>query len=368
MKVLITGGAGFIGSHTADRLLKQGYEVRVLDSLQKPIHNAIPEYLDERIEFVAGSATDVRALTEALQGVDYVYHLAAFQDYLPYFSKFVDVNVSSTARIYELIVRDNLPIKKVIVASSQATLGEGLYLDSDGNEVLPDMRLEEDLKKGIWEPRPPDGKEIYCARTPERISNPQNPYGMSKIAEEMFALQLGKRYGIPSVAMRYSIVQGSRQSFYNAYSGACRIFCLAFHQGKEPQIYEDGNQIRDFVNIHDVVDANLLVLEDDRANYEMFNVGGGAPITVKHFAETVAEVFGIKDYEPKPCGKYRFGDTRHIWSDISKIESLGWKPTRTIYDSVSEYKEWLNSASSIDNIIEYCSKKMEDLNVLRDVS
>ena len=368
MKVLITGGAGFIGSHTADRLLKQGYEVRVLDSLQKPIHNAIPEYLDERIEFVAGSATDVRALTEALQGVDYVYHLAAFQDYLPYFSKFVDVNVSSTARIYEIIVRDNLPIKKIIVASSQATLGEGLYLDSDGNEVLPDMRLEEDLKKGIWEPRPPEGKEIYCARTPERISNPQNPYGMSKIAEEMFALQLGKRYGIPSVAMRYSIVQGSRQSFYNAYSGACRIFCLAFHQGKEPQIYEDGNQIRDFVNIHDVVDANLLVLEDDRANYEMFNVGGGAPITVKHFAKTVAEVFGIKDYEPKPCGKYRFGDTRHIWSDISKIESLGWKPTRTIYDSVSEYKEWLNSASSIDNIIEYCSKKMEDLNVLRDVS
>ena len=368
MKVLITGGAGFIGSHTADRLLKEGYEVRVLDSLQKPIHNDIPEYLDERIEFIAGSATDVRALTEALQGVDYVYHLAAFQDYLPYFSKFVDVNVSSTARIYEIIVRDNLPIKKIIVASSQATLGEGLYLDSDGNEVLPDMRLEEDLKKGIWEPRPPEGKEIYCARTPERISNPQNPYGMSKIAEEMFALQLGKRYGIPSVAMRYSIVQGSRQSFYNAYSGACRIFCLAFHQGKEPQIYEDGNQIRDFVNIHDVVDANLLVLEDDRANYEMFNVGGGAPITVKHFAETVAEVFGIQDYEPKPCGKYRFGDTRHIWSDISKLESLGWKPTRTIYDSVSEYKEWLNSASSVENIIEYCSKKMEELNVLRDVS
>ena len=368
MKVLITGGAGFIGSHTADRLLKEGYEVRVLDSLQKPIHNSIPEYLDERIEFMAGSATDVRALTEALQGVDYVYHLAAFQDYLPYFSRFVDVNVSSTARIYELIVRDNLPIKKVIVASSQATLGEGLYLDSDGNEVLPDMRLEEDLKKGIWEPRPPEGKEIYCARTPERISNPQNPYGMSKIAEEMFALQLGKRYGIPSVAMRYSIVQGSRQSFYNAYSGACRIFCLAFHQGKEPQIYEDGNQIRDFVNIHDVVDANLLVLEDDRANYEMFNVGGGAPITVKHFAETVAEVFGIEDYEPKPCGKYRFGDTRHIWSDISKLESLGWKPSRTIYDSIVEYKEWLDCASSIDNIIEYCSKKMEELNVLRDVS
>jgi len=280
MKVLITGGAGFIGSHTADRLLKEGYEVRVLDSLQKPIHNSIPEYLDDRIEFIAGSATDVRAITEALQGVDYVYHLAAFQDYLPYFSKFLDVNVSSTARIYEIIVRDNLPIKNIIVASSQATLGEGLYLDSYGNEVLPDSRLEENLEKGIFDLTAEDGGELFLAKTPEKISNPQNPYGMSKIAEEMFALQLGKRYKIPTVAMRYSIVQGSRQSFYNAYSGACRIFSLAFHQGKEPQIYEGGNQVRDFVNIHDVVDANLLVLEDERADYEMFNVGGGAPVTV----------------------------------------------------------------------------------------
>ena len=368
MKVLVTGGAGFIGSHTADRLLKKGYEVRVLDSLQKPIHDAIPEYLDERIEFMAGSVTDIRAITEALQGVDYVYHLAAFQDYLPYFSRFVDVNVSSTARIYEIIVRDNLPIKKVIVASSQATLGEGLYLDSNGNEVLPDSRLEENLEKGIFDLTAEDGGELFLAKTPERISNPQNPYGMSKIAEEMFALQLGKRYKIPTVAMRYSIVQGSRQSFYNAYSGACRIFSLAFHQGKEPQIYEDGNQVRDFVNIHDVVDANLLVLEDERADYEMFNIGGGAPVTVNQFASACAEVYGIKNYQPKPSGKYRFGDTRHIWSDTSKIESLGWKPTRTIYDSILEYKEWLDCASSVDNIIEYCSKKMEELNVLRDVS
>ena len=368
MKVLITGGAGFIGSHTADRLLKEGYEVRVLDSLQKPIHNSIPEYLDDRIEFIAGSATDVRAITEALQGVDYVYHLAAFQDYLPYFSRFVDVNVASTARIYEIIVRDNLPIKKIIVASSQAALGEGLYLDSRGNEVLPDSRLEENLEKGIFDLTAEDGGELFLAKTPERISNPQNPYGMSKIAEEMFALQLGKRYKIPTVAMRYSIVQGSRQSFYNAYSGACRIFSLAFHQGKEPQIYEDGNQVRDFVNIHDVVDANLLVLEDERADYEMFNVGGGAPVTVNQFASACAKIYDVKNYQPKPSGKYRFGDTRHIWSDISKLESLGWKPSRTIYDSIAEYKEWLDCASSIDNIIEYCSKKMEELNVLRDVS
>jgi len=370
MKVLITGGAGFIGSHTADRLLKEGYEVRILDSFEQPVHHEskIPKYLDDRIQIINGDVTNEKNLEAALDGVDIVYHFAAFQDYLPLFSKFVEFNVTSTARIFEIIVRNKLPIKKVIVASSQATLGEGLYVDSKGNDVLPDMRLEEDLKKGDWEVKSSDGRSIFLATTPETVSNPQNPYGMSKIAEEMFALQLGKRYKIPTVAMRYSIVQGSRQSFYNAYSGACRVFCLAFSQGKEPQIYEDGQQVRDFVNIHDVVDANLLVLNDERADYEMFNVGGGKAITVSEFASACAEVFGVKNYQPKPCGKYRFGDTRHICSDISKLEKLGWKPSRTIYDSIKEYKEWLSQAPSLDNIIEECNENMKKLNVLRDYS
>jgi dTDP-L-rhamnose 4-epimerase len=302
-----------------------------------------------------------------MKGCDIIFHFAAFQDYLPKFSEFVDVNISSTAKIYEVIYEFNLPIKKVIVASSQAALGEGLYKDINGKELQPDMRLEEDLKNGIWEPRCPKEYEgpITWAVTDETKTNPQNPYGMSKISQEMFALFLGKRYDIPTVALRYSIVQGSRQSFYNAYSGACRIFSLAFHQGKEPPIYEDGNQIRDFVNIHDVVDANIIAMEDSRANYEMFNIGGGVPITVKDFAKVVANIYGYTDYEPKPCGKYRFGDTRHIFSDISKMKSLGWQPKRTIGDSVLEYKQWLDTADCIDDIVEYCSKKMQELNVVR---
>jgi len=371
MKVLITGGAGFIGSHTADRLLSMGYDVRVLDLLTTPVHpnGQVPSYLDKRIEFIHGDTRSKSALHDALLGCDIVFHLAAFQDYLPQFSKFVDVNISSTAKIYELIVELNLPVKKVIVASSQSTLGEGLYIDAEGREVLPDMRLEEDLRKGKWEPRCPAGfvGPIVWAQTPETVSNPQNPYGMSKISSEMFALHLGKRYGIPSVAMRYSIVQGSRQSFYNAYSGACRIFSLAFYQGKEPAIYEDGNQIRDFVNIHDVVDANIVAMEDERADYEMFNVGGGKPVSVKEFARVAAEIFGLTEYEPKGCGRYRFGDTRHICSDISKLKSLGWKPQRNVYDSVTEYKEWLKTADCVDDIIEYCDKKMRELNVVRKV-
>lgn len=371
MKILITGGAGFIGSHTADRLLEMGHEVRVMDCLTQPVHpeSKRPAYLDPRIEFVEGDVTNKGHLFKALEDIDAVYHLAAFQDYLPQFSKFVDVNIKSTALLYEVICEWKQSIKKVIIASSQAALGEGLYIDVDGKKVLPNMRLEEDLKDRIWEPRTPEGFSgpLIWTTTPETVSNPQNPYGMSKISQEMFALALGKRYNIPTVAMRYSIVQGSRQSFYNAYSGACRIFSLAFHQGKEPPIYEDGNQVRDFVNIHDVVDANVLVLEDDRANYEMFNVGGGVPVTVKEFAEVVAKAYGYNDYVPNACGKYRFGDTRHIFSDTSKLKALGWKPKRTIEDSVLEYKEWLDTADCVDDIVEYCSKKMQELNVVRSV-
>ncbi|MBC7957195.1 MAG: NAD-dependent epimerase/dehydratase family protein [Cytophagales bacterium] len=372
MRVLLTGGAGFIGSHTADALLREGYAVRVLDSLEEPVHpgHAVPAYLDPRIEFIRGDVRDATVLLDALRGCDYVYHLAAFQDYLPTFSRFFDVNVTSTALIYELIVREKLPVKKVIVASSQAALGEGLYHDAAGRAVLPDIRPTEQLEHGLWDVQAPAGftGPLLWQRTDETVANPQNQYGLSKIAEERVALSLGKRYGIPSVAMRYSIVQGPRQSFYNAYSGACRVFSLSFHLGREPMIYEDGQQVRDFVNVQDVVDANLLVLRDERANYEMFNVGGDKAHTVASFASVVAEVFGATGYKPEPCGKFRFGDTRHICSDVSKLKNLGWKPTRTVQESVEAYKGWLSTADNAAQILDYCNQQMAALNVVRDVN
>ena len=372
MRVLITGGAGFIGSHTADALLRDGHAVRVLDSLEPPVHPARrrPSYLDPRIELLVGDVRDPEALRAALGGVDAVYHLAAFQDYLPSFSRYFDVNVTSTALIYEIVVRDRLRVRKVIVASSQATLGEGAYEDADGRRCTPDQRPDAQLARGEFEVAPPPGFRgpLRWVPTDEAGANPQNAYGMSKIAAERAAIHLGRRYGIPSVAMRYSIVQGPRQSFHNAYSGACRVFSLSFHQGRSPVIYEDGLQVRDYVNVADVVDANLLVLHDERADYEMFHVGGNVAIRVGEFARVVADVFGVRGYEPEPSGKYRFGDTRHIFSDVGKIRRLGWEPRRGVAESVAAYRDWLGQADDVGAILEEAQRQMSQLGVVRDVA
>ena len=219
MKILVTGGAGFIGSHTSDRLLSLGHEVIVLDALTWPVHRTgRSAYLTPEADFYQGDTRNRDLVANLLRRVDAVYHFAAYQDYLPDFSRFSDVNVCSTALLYEIIVAERLDLARVVVASSQAAMGEGLYwCPVDGGQT-PDMRPESALAAGQWDiPCPVCGGPMEVRATPEHVANPQNAYGMSKLAQEMIAINLGRRYGIPTVALRYSVVQGPRQSVCDAY-------------------------------------------------------------------------------------------------------------------------------------------------------
>ncbi len=368
MKILVTGGAGFIGSHTVDALLLKGHEVRILDSFEKPVHlKGRPSYIPKEVEVIEGDVRDKAAWEEALVGIDAVYHFAAYQDYLPDFSKFFHVNSVGTSLLYEVAVERKLPLQKVVVASSQAVYGEGRHnCPACKTAYYPDIRSSDVMDRAQWNHRCPTCKgPLEFSQTDESRINPQNQYALSKYTQELIAINFGRRYNIPTAAMRYSIVQGPRQSFYNAYSGACRIFCLRYFFDRSPAIYEDGNQVRDFVNIKDVVAANIAVLESDKADYEVFNVGGGHAYTVFEFDATVRKVFGKEAMAPRIPGEYRFGDTRHILSDVSKLKALGWKPESTPEDSVREYMEWLKSQVDIEDVLDYAEQKMKDMDVVR---
>lgn len=377
MNVLVTGGAGFIGSHTVDALLDRGHRVRILDNFSKPVHlEGRPDYLPAEAEVIEGDVRDRAAWEKALTGVDAVFHFAAYQDYLPDFSTFFHINSVGTALLYEVAVARSIPLRKVVFASSQAVYGEGRYrcradgcaAAGEGRDIFPEIRTEQSLAAGQWEhPCPECGSALSPVETSEQRVYPQNQYAVSKYTQELIALNLGRRYGIPSVGMRYSIVQGPRQSFYNAYSGACRIFCLNYFFGRAPTIYEDGEQRRDFVSIRDVVAANLAVLDSDRADYRVFNVGGGRAYTVLEFAEIVRREFGSSE-EPRVVGEYRFGDTRHIHSDVSALSELDWAPRRTPSDSVSDYAAWLRQQVDLEDVLAYADEKMKELNVVRRVS
>jgi dTDP-L-rhamnose 4-epimerase len=368
MHVLVTGGAGFIGSHTVDALLRRGDQVRILDSLEKPVHlKGKPDYIPQDAEFILGDVRDRDILINALIGIDQVIHLAAYQDYLPDFSKFFQVNAVSTAMLFEIILEKKLDIHRVVVASSQSVMGEGRYHCHHDGDVYPDIRPLEQLQRGEWEVKCPlCHGELMHVLSDETVINPQNQYAMSKYSQEMITINLGRRYQIPSVALRFSIVQGPRQSFYNAYSGVCRIFCLNLHFDRPPMLYEDGGQIRDYVNIKDVVRAILMALDDPRASYKVFNVGGGKGYTVEEFARIVIKEFG-KHIEPVIPGEFRFGDTRHIFSDISKMQSLGWTPQVPIETSVRDYIRYVRDQTDIDDIMDYARRKMKELNVVQAV-
>jgi len=366
VKVLVTGGAGFIGSHTADLLLKKGYHVRILDNLSPITHfGEWPDYLDRRIEKIKGDVRVKKDLYRALNDVDYVVHLAACMDLLPQFSLFVDHNIKSTALIYELIVKHKLPIKKVVVASSQFVYGEGRWRCNRHGDVFPNPRDLADLERSKWDPICPIGsEEITPLPNLETHQDPQNQYSISKYTQELIGLRLGRLFGIPTVALRYSIVHGPRQSFKNFYSGALRIFTIQLLKGATPVIFEDGRQLRDYVSVDDVARANAFVLEDDRANYQVFNVGGGKAYSVLELLEIIAKKLGVSP-KPKIKGEFRLGDIRHAVSDISKLAKLGWKPEKSEEEAVSEYIDWIRLQKISEDYLLKSEKKLKEMGIVR---
>jgi dTDP-L-rhamnose 4-epimerase len=372
MKVLVTGGAGFIGTHTCIALLDSGHDVRALDSLMPPVHpgRQRPSQLPGDVELIVGDVRDRDAVRTALDGVDAVIHLAAEQGYGPHFSEFYSVNTVGTALLFELAVEMGLALKKVVVASSQAAYGEGIHRCAVHGLLTPPSRSDNQLRTGSWDLVCPDcGGELSPEETTEDAAiAPSNSYGVSKYTEELVAFNLGRRYGIPVTAYRYSITQGPLQSFSNAYSGICRVFVLRVLAGKRPTAYEDGRQRRDYIWVGDVAAANVLALTDSRTDFEVFNVAGTEILSVAEYGDHVARVLGRPELSPEFPGLYRFGDTRHIISSDAKLRGLGWKQTVAVDDIIYRYAEWAATQSEAADHFDAALAKMQNAGTVRHVA
>jgi dTDP-L-rhamnose 4-epimerase len=369
-RVLVTGGAGFIGSHTVDLLLENGYEVRIIDSLQPRVHpRGKPSYIPDDVEFIKGDVANRADMEHALEGMDYVFHMAAYQDYLPDFSTFIHTNTESTALIFELAVSDpdRFPLRKMVVASSQSVSGEGKYsCDAESAVLYPDPRVPDKLQRGEWEIAcPACGSPTTPLLLDEATcSHPGTTYGISKYAIELLAFNLGRRYGIETAAMRYTYVQGPRNSFFNAYSGIARRFALRIRAGLPPVCYEDGLQRRDYVNVRDVARANLIALENPRSNGLALNVGGGRAVTVLEFARMMLDASG-STLDPSVPGEYRLGDTRHTVSDLTRMRSLGWEPQVPVEENVRQYLDWLDTQAGTNEYLLEAERVMKEMGVVR---
>ncbi len=361
MHVLVTGGAGFIGSHVVDALVARGDTVTVLDNLTERVHptRAWPQHLTDACRRVRGDVTERDDWLAALHDAHAVVHLAAYQDYQADFSRFAHVNDVGTALLYELLVERGQPLHCVVAASSQAVYGEGAYTCPEHGRQYPPLRSPKRLARGLWDPvcfacgGPLDPQ----ASTEDRPA-PTNAYGISKLAAEAYALTLGARYEIPTVALRFSIIQGPRQSPANAYSGVLRAFVGHVQHGGRPVVFEDGRQRRDYTHVRDAVSAVLTALDRPDAVGRAFNVGSGQVTSVLDYARALLDALG-SSLEPDVSGRYRVGDTRHVWSDTSRLRTLGWRPSGTLPEIIHDYLAWPGAAPNFRNWSSRALQRME---------
>jgi len=357
VRILVTGGAGFIGSHLVDALLAAGHRVRVLDSLDPQVHGAgakRPAHLHPKAELLVGDVRDRKAVARALDGVEAVFHEAAavgVGQSMYQIEHYVSVNAVGAAVLLEGIVERRAQLRKVVVASSMSIYGEGAYRAPDGRLVHPPLRSEGHLAARRFELHDDAGRELAPLGTPEdKPLQPTSIYAITKRDHEEMFLAIGAAYGIPVVALRYFNVYGPRQALSNPYTGVVAIFSSRLLNRKAPPVYEDGRQTRDFVHVSDIVQANLLALEQETANGRVYNVGTGRATSVLEVAGALAELLDFGD-PPEVLGQYRAGDIRHCVADISRIErELGYRPRVAFDDGLRELLAWLRTQSADDGV------------------
>ena len=356
-RVLITGGAGFVGSHLADELLAHGYSVRALDSLAPQVHgedheSGRPDYLGADVELIHGDIRDAQAVRRALDGVDAVFHLAALVGVgqsMYEIERYTDVNNRGTAVLLEAIVER--PVERLIVASSMSLYGEGAYLAPDGSPAIAVERTRAQLEARQWEVRDAQGQVLAPAPTSEEKPPAlASVYALSKYDQERLCLLTARAYGFSATALRFFNIYGTRQALSNPYTGVLAIFASRFLNGRPPLVNEDGFQQRDFVAVSDVARACRLALEVPEAGGEVFNIGSGQPQTVLSIAEQMAQVLG-KPIQPQVTGTYRVGDIRHCFADISRARRvLGYEPQVELRDGLEELADWLAGQSAEDRV------------------
>ncbi len=348
-RALVTGGAGLIGSHLVDLLLREGWSVRILDSLEPQTHrNGAPPWLSPHAQFVRGDIRDRATVVDALDGIDVVFHQAAYGGYMPEITKFVSVNSFGTAQILEVIRDENLPVKKVVVASSQVVYTEGAVLCSRHGLVYPATRTLDRLSAGDWNVYCPlCGEATTPAATPEDAPiGADMTYAITKVDQERLTLSWSKQTGIPAVALRYACTYGPRQSIFNPYTGVIAIFATRALNDLPPLLFEDGGQIRDLCFVEDVARANLMVATTDKLDGLPVNVGTGTPRTIRAVAEAVIEAVGASIEVDIP-GEFRPGEMRSLYADISRLRSIGYEPSVDLQEGVGRYLDWIKGQGEI---------------------
>ena len=354
MRVLITGGAGFIGSHIALKLIEKGYEVSVLDNLLEQIHGADPDKtsplycsIKDKVRFIKGDVCNQEFLWNVLEDADYVIHLAAETgtgQSMYEIKRYIDVNIGGTALLLDLLTNKKNHVKRVVVAESRAIYGEGKYYCEKCGDVYPTERKDEDMAKGDFECHCPKcgGKVKLVATTEDSAIHPSSVYGIGKQVQGQLVHLICKNIGIESVSFRYQNVYGPGQSLTNPYTGILSIFSNRIKSHKGINIFEDGKETRDFVYIDDVVDATIAGMEVPEANGHVFNVGTGIATDVLTVAQTLCKHYSI-EVPLTISGNYRLGDIRHNFADITQVKQiLGFQPKWTFDAGIKQFTEWVN--------------------------